>query len=154
MQGNKRKTSKNSKQQWIILGITVIVLIVAIVLTLTIGTRDDSSDEVVQEEVTTVNDSTNIIREATYEGLTINNIVLTISGSYSTFTATVTNNSDETKNVEDFDIVFKKGDTQVVNVYAYLGAELAPGESRDITASIGMQLTSDVVDTAEYVAHE
>ena len=72
------------------------------------------------------------------------------SDDYATFTATVTNNSGEEKDVEDFYIVFKKGNEEVVSVYAYLGDALANGESRDVTASVGMKLTKDIVDTAEY----
>ncbi len=149
MEKIKRMLSRISKKQWIIIGAIVLVIIIAIVLLLTLG-NDEKKNDVVKEETTTVNDSANIVREATYEGLTINNIVLMTSDDYATFTATVTNNSGETKDIEDFYIVLKKGDEEVVSVYAYLGDALAAGESRDITASVGMKLTKDVVDTAEY----
>ena len=152
MQKIKKLFSHISKKQWLTIGIVLLVLIIILIVVSVINNKDEK-DNIAKEESSAVNDSAGIIKEATYEGMTINNIILMATNDQSTFTATVTNNSNETKEIEGFDIVLKKGDTKVVTLYAYLGDALKVGESRNITASVGMELTKDVVDTAEYKEH-
>ncbi len=142
-----------NKKILLIIGIVLLIAVIITVLWLVMNGKDEK-DKVAKEEVTKVNDSANIIKEATYEGLTINNIVVMTKDDNSTFTATVTNNTDEAKEVNDFYIVFKKGDSEVASVYAYIGEKLEPKESKDVTASIGMELTKDVADSVEYRAEK
>lgn len=141
-----------TKKQWIILGCVLLVIVIVIIALMLNGSNKKGIAKGEEKEV--INDSANIIREATYEGLTINNIMLRTKRSYATFTAIVTNNTNEEKDVTDFDIVLKKGKTKVVNLYAYLGEPLKPNETREITASVSMYLPKKVVDTAEYSAHK
>lgn len=143
-----------TKKQWLIIGAVFLVIVIAIVLALVLGGNDKKDVAKKDDKPEVINDSANIIKEATYEGLTINNIMLRTKGDYATFTAIVTNNTNEEKKVEDFDIVLKKGDTKVIALYAYLGDPLKPNETKEITASVSMYLPKKVVDTAEYTAHK
>lgn len=149
----KEKLKRLTKKQWIIIGGVLLVIIIALVVGLTI--KDNKQEDLaIKDKKVVINNSEGIIKETTYNDLTINNIILLSKGDYSTFTATVTNNSKEDKNIEDFDIVLKNGDREVVTLYAYLGETLKKGESREITASIGMRLPKSVVDTAVYQDHK
>ena len=151
----KKILKRITKKQWLILGIVLLALIILLIVLLVVKDKGNDKENLANEtEKNVINDSQGIIQEATYSGLTINNIILLTNGNHSTFTATVTNNSGEDKNIEDFDIVLKKGDRNVVTLYAYLGDTLKKGESREITASVGMKLPKNVVDNAEYQEHK
>ncbi len=145
--------SKITKKQWIIIAVALVLIIGVIVTAVVLSNGDNKDSAQNKEEEVIINDSADIIKEATYEGLTINNIILKSQGDFATFTATVTNSTDNEINVEDFDIVLKNGDTTVATLYGYLGEPMAAGESRDINASIGMALTKDTVTSAEYAEH-
>lgn len=151
----KLMLKQDPKKSWILIGGLILVVCLVVFLVAFFAGKDNDKKEVAKENAETViNDNAGIIKEATYSGLTINNIILKSVGNQATFTATVTNNSGEEKNIEDFDIVLKKGDTEVVTLYAYLGEPLKDGESRDITSSVGIKLPKTVVDTAIYQEHK
>lgn len=154
MEGLKKFFGQITKKQWLIILAVIVVIVAVIVAVVVLNNNNDTKDNAkAEEEEVIINDSGDIIKEGTYEGLTINNIILQSQGDFSTFTATVANNTDAEINVEDFDIVLKNGDTVVATLYGYLGEPLAAGESRDISASIGMALTKDTVNNVEYTAH-
>lgn len=149
------RLKKLSKKQKRILGIVLIIIIaISLAATFIIKNDEESKETVVDNSKVTINDSEGIIKQASYDGLTINNIILLTKGNYSTFTATVTNNGKEDKKIKDFDIVLRKGEQSVVTLYAYIGGTLKKGESREITASVKMKLPKKVVDNVIYEKHK
>lgn len=153
MEKEKNIFSRISKKSWIMCALVLLVAVIIIALLLNFDNKQNDNKDV-SDKTPEVNDSADIVKEATYEGLTINNVILMTTDSSSTFTATVTNNTEETKTINDFGIVLKKGDTRVTTIYAYLGDELQAGESKEISASTNIKLTEDVVDNVEYRMYE
>ena len=149
-------TVNDKKKLFIILGVVIVLIIAAIVAIIIINGKDEKkgNDEAKNEQTEVANDSAAIIEDGTYKGLTIDNIILMAGEDQSTFTATVTNSTENAIDVEGFGIVLKKGDNEVTTLYGYLGDAMQAGESREITASVGMKLSKDVVDSVSYEDYE
>lgn len=124
---------KKYKISLIILLVVVIVLIVGLVLSdfskekLNIAKSEDSK--------TIANTNADVIKEETYEGLKFTNISLITEKGYSTFTADVTNTTQDNSTISDVDIVLQdKNGNEVITLRGNIGEPLKPNETRTITA--------------------
>lgn len=89
-----------------------------------------------------------IIEEETYNGLKFSNISLITDDGYTTFTADVTNVSEEVSTVENVHIELKdENGTVVISLVGNVGAGLEPGATKTLTASAKGEFRSVVSKT-------
>lgn len=111
---------------------------------------ENNGDNQTEVKEPVANTDSNVIAEATIDGLRINNISLITEGESSTFTADVTNTTDQTVDVKSFNIILRdENGAELVTLLGYVGTTIAPGSSSTISTSVEMDLTG--VKSVEYV---
>lgn len=87
----------------------------------------------------------NITKEKEVEGIKITKTSLVYKDGMSKLTSTVTNTTNEDKEVKSFNIDVK-GETgyTVITLLGYVGATLKPNESRVIESNVSMDLTTAI----------
>lgn len=123
---------KKYKLYLIIFLVVVIALIIGLVLSFNFNKEEVS---VADEPGIVANTSEDVIKEETYEGLKFSNISLITEKGYTTFTADVTNTTDEDSTISDVNIILKdKDDNDVITLRGNIGEPLKSNETRTITA--------------------
>ena len=90
------------------------------------------------------NQEKNISLEAkTIDDIEISNVNITYDGNNSTFTAIITNNSNETKKIGIIDIILKdKDNNEIVTLKGLVDKTIEPNNSASINAGTGIDLTN------------
>ena len=138
----------NKKQKIILIIITVILLITFILLTFFMMR---SSDKTLEEEfVTEANDNSGVTEEKEVNGLKISNVMLVVKEEGSTFTADVTNTTDEVI-TGNLNIIFKTStDKEVTSILGYFGESINPGETKQISSNTSRRLNSNIIKSIDY----
>ncbi len=72
----------------------------------------------------------------------------------STFTADVTNTTENTI-TGSLDIIFKTStDKEVTSILGYFGDSIEPGETKQISSNTARQLKKNIIKSVEYVLNE
>ena len=116
-------------------------------------TRDEEVDTS-EEYITNANDNEDVIKEQEVSGLKISNVMLIVSEEGSTFTADVTNTTENTI-TGSLDIIFKTStDKEVTSILGYFGGSIEPGETKQISSNTARQLKKNIIKSVEYVLNE
>lgn len=101
-------------------------------------------------KVNKMNNNPNVIKDQVFENLSITNVSITIDNNdISTFSADVTNNSDEKNNIESIEIILKDKDGNILtSLIGYVGVGLKKGDIAKINASTSADLSK--ATTVEY----
>ena len=141
------------KKQIIILIALIIIIIIVMGLSAFFLTRDEEVDTS-EEYITNANDNEDVIKEQEVSGLKISNVMLIVSEDGSTFTADVTNTTENTI-TGSLDIIFKTStDKEVTSILGYFGGSIEPGETKQISSNTARQLKKNIMKSVEYVLNE
>ena len=135
------------KKKIILLIILVIITLALLLLTFFMVSKKNHETNI---KKTNANDNSGVIESQTVSGLKINNIMLVVEEKGSTFTADVTNITDEviTGNLE---IKFKTStDKEVTSILGYFGGSIEPGETKQIISNTSRQLKKNIIKSVEY----
>lgn len=152
----KSKTNKlnknNNKKQLIVLIVIIFIVIVAMALAVYFMTHSDDTTKNEKEEfITEANDNSAVIEEKEVSGLKISNVMLVVKEEGSTFTADVTNTTDN-EITGTLDIIFKTStDKEVTSILGYFGESIKPGETKQISSNTSRQLNKNIVKSVDYV---
>lgn len=135
-----KKVSKEDIIKFIKKNQKFLIIALATVVALTIGLIVSFSFN--KEKVQTkskpeiiANTKKDVIKEEEYEGLKFTNISLIAKDGYSTFTADVTNVSQDNSDISDINIILSdKNGNEVITLRGNIGEPLKPNETRTITA--------------------
>ena len=141
------------KKQIIILIVLIIIIIIVMGLSAFFLTRDEEVDTS-EEYITNANDNEDVIKEQEVSGLKISNVMLIVSEEGSTFTADVTNTTENTI-TGSLDIIFKTStDKEVTSILGYFGGSIEPGETKQISSNTARGLKKNIIKSVEYVLNE
>lgn len=133
---NKLKKILDYKYSKIVLATLAILLVTVPYLVMNKPKNKNKKIAKTEETKKFAHTDQDIIKEEEYQGLKFSNIALITDGGYTTFTADVTNTSDEESDIENVNIELKdaNGNT-VVTLLGNIGSPLKPNEMRTITAT-------------------
>ena len=135
----------------ILLLIIVVTIIIAIIFFYRLRPKEIKVPKKNENEyVTNSNDNSGIIESQTVSGLKISNIMLVVEEKGSTFTADVTNITNEviTGNLK---IKFKTStDKEVTSILGYFGGSIEPGKTKQIISNTSRQLKKNIIKSVEY----
>lgn len=135
----------------ILLLIIVVTIIIAIIFFYRLRPKEIKVPKKNENEyVTNSNDNSGVIESQTVSGLKISNIMLVVEEKGSTFTADVTNITNEviTGNLK---IKFKTStDKEVTSILGYFGGSIEPGETKQIISNTSRQLKKNIIKSVEY----
>ncbi len=117
--------------------IVILATVIALTAGLIVSGKLSTKEKIAIKDKSGIVANTNegIIKEEVYENLKFSNISLITKDGYSTFSADVTNTSNEDSNIADVNIVLKDKDgNTVITLRGNIGDTLKAGETRTITA--------------------
>lgn len=117
--------------------IVVLATVVALTAGLVVSNKLSTKEKIAIKDKSgmVANTKEGVIKEEVYENLKFSNISLITKDGYSTFSADVTNTSNEDSNIADVNIVLKDKDgNTVITLRGNIGDTLKAGETRTITA--------------------
>ena len=143
-----------NKKYKITIIVIIIVLILAIGLIAFFMTRGNDITNNDDEFITEANDNSGVIEGQEVDGLKISNVMLIVKEEGSTFTADVTNTTEE-EITGSLDIIFKTStDKEVTSILGYFGGSIAPGETKQISSNTSRQLNKNIIKSVDYVLNE
>lgn len=124
--------AKKYKIQLIIFLVVIIALIIGLIISFGFDKEQIAKND---DQGIVANTSADVIKEETYEGLKFTNISLITEKGYSTFSADVTNTTQNESNINDVNIVLKdKNGNDIITLRGNIGEPLKPNETKTITA--------------------
>lgn len=123
---------KKYKIQLIIFLVVIIALIIGLIISFGFDKEQIAKND---DQGIVANTAADVIKEETYEGLKFTNISLITEKGYSTFSADVTNTTQNESNINDVNIVLKdKNGNDIITLRGNIGGPLKPNETKTITA--------------------
>lgn len=123
---------KKYKIQLIIFLVVIIALIIGLIISFGFDKEQIAKND---DQGIVANTAADVIKEETYEGLKFTNISLITEKGYSTFSADVTNTTQNESNINDVNIVLKdKNGNDIITLRGNIGEPLKPNETKTITA--------------------
>lgn len=124
--------AKKYKIQLIIFLVVIIALIIGLIISFGFDKEQIAKND---DQGIVANTAADVIKEETYEGLKFTNISLITEKGYSTFSADVTNTTQNESNINDVNIVLKdKNGNDIITLRGNIGGPLKPNETKTITA--------------------
>lgn len=124
--------AKKYKIQLIIFLVVIIALIIGLIISFGFDKEQIAKND---DQGIVANTAADVIKEETYEGLKFTNISLITEKGYSTFSADVTNTTQNDSNISDVNIVLKdKNGNDIITLRGNIGEPLKPNETKTITA--------------------
>lgn len=124
--------AKKYKIQLIIFLVVIIALIIGLIISFGFDKEQIAKND---DQGIVANTAADVIKEETYEGLKFTNISLITEKGYSTFSADVTNTTQNDSNISDVNIVLKdKNGNDIITLRGNIGGPLKPNETKTITA--------------------
>lgn len=124
--------AKKYKIQLIIFLVVIIALIIGLIISFGFDKEQIAKND---DQGIVANTAADVIKEETYEGLKFTNISLITEKGYSTFSADVTNTTQNNSNISDVNIVLKdKNGNDIITLRGNIGEPLKPNETKTITA--------------------
>ncbi len=142
-----------AKKQKIILIVIIIILILVIGITTFFLLSKKDKEEITKKDsfVETANDNTEIIKQQTVDGIKISNIMLIVKEEGSTFTANVTNTTNEEIKGKTIEITFKTStDKKILSLLGYYGDSIKPGETKQLSTNTSRRLNKNIIKNIEY----
>ena len=136
--------SRKEKRAILILIIITIILIIAFVIT-----RNNKQDEVLENQEQTENisqEGNTQISNKEVNGIEISNINISANSEDVTVTANATNNTNSTKDEFTVKIKLKNAQGEILQELGAIIGKTNPGETRQITATVGGVNVSDIED--------
>ena len=136
--------SRNEKRAILILIIITIIVIIAFVIT-----RNNKQDEVIENQEQTENisqEGNTQISNKEVNGIEISNINISGNSEDVTVTANATNNTNSTKDEFTVKIKLKNAQGEILQELGAIIGKTNPGETRQITATVGGVNVSDIED--------
>lgn len=142
----------NKKQKIILISSAVVLLlIIVLVFFFFLNKKEETNLGKGSNFTETSNDNENVIKEQTIDGLKISNVMLVVKKDGSTFSADVTNTTNEEIKGKKFNIIFKTStDKKVTDMLGYFGKTIKPGETKQMVTSISRQLNKNIIKSVEY----
>ncbi len=138
------------KKTKIILIIVTIIILTVFVLVTFYMMRGNKQNEKKEEFVTEANDNSDVVKDIEVEGLKISNVMLIVEEEGSTFTADVTNNTND-EITGNLNIIFKTStDKEVTSILGYFGGSIEAGETKQITSSTSRKLNKNIIKSINY----
>lgn len=142
---------KERKKEMII-GMIIFILIIAIVLIWVIKPKEEKK-KINNYGDYKVNTKNEVIGDKVIGDISFTNTSMIEKDGITTLTTTITNKSEEIKNVKSFTIYIKdKEDKVITELIGYVGSEIMPGKSKVIKSSITDDLTK--AEKVEYIENK
>ena len=120
------------------------LLIISLLLSLFItgcGCEKKETQEVRKKETIVVTEE-NVIKNQNVDGIEFTNTELTVTNGVSKIKVSVTNNSTENYNLNEYSIIFKdENDNVIAKMPGYVGETINAGETKHINASIDIDVS-------------
>jgi len=140
-----------NKKQWIMLISITILLIFIIGICAFFFTPKEDAKTSDNKFITTSNDNENVIKDQTIDGLKISNVMLVVKDEGSSFSADVTNITNEEIKGKTLEIMFKTStNKKIISLVGYFGNSIKPGETKQINTNTGRRLTKNIIKSIEY----
>lgn len=114
------------------------ILILVIIIIFFIFRKNDNVNT-----INKLNNNSGVIKDQVFENLNITNVSITIDDeNVSTFSADVTNNSDDENNIDTIEIILKDKDGNILtSLIGYIGVGLKKGDVTKISAQTSIDLS-------------
>ena len=153
----EEKKEKKKNYNMTIIGVIILVLVIAIgggIIIFNRFSQKEPSDDVKNNEKTNYNTNTGVVEDKIINNILFSDIECSFDGNYSLLTYKITNQSNETMIIGDYEITVKdKSDNVLANMVLSITEELEPNESIDSGNAIDIDLREayqiELADTTE-----
>ena len=142
--------NKKLKIILIVLIVLTIILCIAAFFMLSNKDTEKESNDSKDEFVTTLNKNSGVVMTQEVDGLEISNVKLIVREEGSTFTADVTNTTEQEIS-GNLSIIFKTStNKEVTRMLGYFGEKISPGETKQISSNTSRKLKDNIIKNVSY----
>lgn len=118
----------------------IFIIILTVILMILLLSIKPYENKTTKEKEIYSNNNKELTKEEIYKDMKFTNIALITEKGYTTFTATVTNEGEDKKEVKFHIELLDKNKKVIIKLLGYIPGEIKKGESKDITATTQGQL--------------
>ena len=142
MKKEKVETKKSIDLKFIIAVIIIIILLGLIIWITFIKVNTSNNEPKKEEPKIKYNTNENVVKDKEINGILFTNIKCSFDGEYSIINYTIVNNTKETINLKEYEVIIKDKDGTILAIISpNLDEDIEPGKTRDTGNAINIDLT-------------
>ena len=142
MKKEKVETKKSTDLKFIIAVIIIIILLGLIIWITFIKVNTSNNEPKKEEPKIKYNTNENVVKDKEVNGILFTNIKCSFDGEYSIINYTIVNNTKETINLKEYEVIIKDKDGTIIAIISpNLDENIEPGKTRDTGNAINIDLT-------------